>query len=93
MSLLTFAVLAAGAAGGVAVAAELVIRRWLAGEGRCWVGLIGEGVHHRPWRGPGEGQRGQGVLVGGPAGTVVVIQGQFGHVCTGDARLLHDCYN
>lgn len=61
--MLTFAVLAAGAAGGVAVAGELVVRRWLAGEGMCWVGLIGESVHHGPRGGPRERQGGQGVLV------------------------------
>lgn len=62
-SVLTFAVLAAGAAGGVAVAGELVVRRRLAGEGMCRVRLIGKGVHHGPWGGPRERQRGQGVLV------------------------------
>lgn len=61
--MLTFAVLAAGAAGGVAVAGELVVRRRLAGEGMCGVGLIGEGVHHGPRGGPRERQGGQGVLV------------------------------
>lgn len=59
----TFAVLAARAAGGVAVAGELVVRRWLAGEGMCGVRLIGEGVHHGPRGGPRERQWGQGVLV------------------------------
>lgn len=63
MSVLTFAVLTAGAAGGVAVAGELVVRRWLAGEGMCGVGLIGEGVHHGPRGGPGERQGSQSVLV------------------------------
>ncbi len=61
--MLTFAVLAAGAAGGVAVAGELVVRRRLAAEGVRRVGLVGEGVHHGPRGGPGERQGGQGVLV------------------------------
>lgn len=61
--LLTFAVLAAGAARRVAVAGELMVRRRLAGEGMCRVRLIGKGVHHGPRGGPGEGQGGQGVLV------------------------------
>jgi len=83
---LTFAVLAAGAAGGVAVAGELVVRRGLAGEGVCRVGLVGEGVHHGPGRGPGEGQGGQRVLVRGPAGAVVVVQGEVGHVWAGEEQ-------
>lgn len=78
--------LAAGASGGVAVAGELVVRRGLAGVRVGGVGLVGEGVHHGPGRGTGEGQRGQGVLVGGPAGAVVVVQGQVGHVCVGGER-------
>lgn len=77
---LTFTVLTAGAAGGVAVAGQLVIWRRLAGEGMRWVGLIGESVHHGPWRGPRERQGGQSVLVRGPAGAIIVIQGQVGHV-------------
>lgn len=80
---LTFAVLAAGAAGGVAVAGQLVIRWRLAGEGVRWVGLIGERVHHGPRGGPGERQGGQSVLVRGPAGAIVVVQGQVGHVWAG----------
>ncbi len=55
--------LAAGAAGGVAVAGELVVGGWLAGEGVCWVGLVGEGVHHGPRGGPRKRQGGQGVLI------------------------------
>lgn len=62
-SSLTFAVLAARAAGGVAVAAELVVRRRLAGVRMCRVRLVGEGVHHGPWRRAREWQGGQGVLV------------------------------
>lgn len=78
---LTFTVLAAGAAWGVAVASELVVRRWLAGVGMCRVGLVGEGVHHGPRGGPREWQRGQRVLVWGPTGAIIVIQWQVGHVC------------
>lgn len=85
-SALTFAVLAASAARGVAVTGKLVVRRRLAGEGMCWVWLIGEGVHHRPRGSPRERQGGQGVLVRGAAGTVVVIQRQIGHICVGDTR-------
>lgn len=55
---LTFAVLAACASGGIAVAGELVVRRWLAGEGMRWVRLIGEGVHHGPRGGTGKRQGG-----------------------------------
>lgn len=55
--------LAAGAPRGIAVAGELVVRRWLAGEGMRGVGLVWEGVHHGPGRGAREGQRSQGVLV------------------------------
>lgn len=80
---LTFAVLTAGASGGVAVAGQLVIRWRLAGEGMRWVGLIGERVHHGPRGGPRERQGGQRVLVRGPAGAIVVIQGQVGHVWAG----------
>lgn len=47
--------LTASAAGSVAVAGELMVRRRLAGEGMCGVGLVGEGVHHGPWGGPGKG--------------------------------------
>lgn len=75
--------LTAGAAGGVAVAGQLVIRWRLAGKGMRRVGLIGESVHHGPWRGPREGQGGQSVLVRGPAGAIIVIQGQVGHVWAG----------
>lgn len=84
--MLTFTVLAAGAARGVAVAGELVVRRWLAGVGMCRVRLIGEGVHHGPWGGPRERQWGQSVLVWGPTGAIIVIQRQVGHVCVGDKR-------
>lgn len=80
-SALTLAVLAAGAAGGVAVAGEFVVRRRLAGVGVGGVGLVGKGVHHGPRSGAREGQGGQGVLVGGAAGAVVVVQGQISHVC------------
>lgn len=59
----TFTVLAAGAAGGVAVAGELVVRRGLAGVRVGGVRLIGEGVHHGPGGGAGGWQRGQRVLV------------------------------
>lgn len=83
---LTFAVLAASAARGVAVTGKLVVRRRLAGEGMCWVWLIGEGVHHGPRGSPRERQGGQGVLVRGAAGTIVVIQRQIGHICVGDTR-------
>lgn len=72
--------LTAGAAGGVAVAGQLVIGGRLAGEGMRRVGLIGESVHHGPRRGPRERQGSQSVLVRGPAGAIVVIQGQVGHV-------------
>ena len=77
---LTFAVLAACASRGVAVASELVVRRGLARVGVRGVGLVGEGVHQGPRRSPRERQRGQRVLVRGPAGAVVVIQGEVGHV-------------
>lgn len=60
---LTFTVLAARAARGVAVAGELVVRRRLAGVRMGGVRLIGEGVHHGPGGGARERQGGQGVLV------------------------------
>lgn len=79
-STVTFTVLAAGAPRGVAVAGELMVRRWLTGEGMRGVWLVGEGVHHGPRGSAWERQWSQGVLVWGPAGTVVVVQGQVGHV-------------
>lgn len=83
---LTFAVLAARAARGVAVAGELVVRRRLAGEGVRWVRLVGEGVHHGPRGRSREGQGSQSVLVWGSARAVIVIQGQVCHVWAGDKR-------
>lgn len=78
--------LAARAARSKAVAAEFMVRRWLAGVGMRCVGLVGEGVHHRPRGGTGERQGGESVLIRGAAGAVVVVQRQVGHVWVGSKR-------
>lgn len=81
--LITFTVLTAGAAPTIAVPQlwEAWVR--IVGVWRRWV-LVRES--HGPRGGPWVRQRGQRVLVGGAAGTVVIMEGEVGHVCGGKPR-------
>lgn len=78
-----FTVLTAGAAPTIAVPQlwEAWVR--IVGVWRRWV-LVRES--HGPRGGPWVRQRGQRVLVGGAAGTVVIMEGEVGHVCGGKPR-------
>lgn len=80
---LTFTVLTAGAAPTIAVPQFWEAWVWVVGVWG-WRVLVREG--HGPRRSPRVWQRGQSVLVRGSAGTVVIMEGQVGHVCGGEGR-------
>lgn len=74
-----FTVLTAGAAPTIAVPQFWEAWVWVVGVWG-WRVLVREG--HGPRRSPRVWQRGQSVLVRGSAGTVVIMEGQVGHVAT-----------
>lgn len=80
---LTFTVLTAGTAPAVAV--PQLREAWVrvVGVRGRWI-LVRES--HGPRGGPRVWQRGQGVLVRGTAGAIVIVEGQVGHVCGGQER-------
>lgn len=80
---LTFTVLTAGAAPTIAVPQFWEAWVWVVGVWG-WRVLVRES--HGPRGGPWVWQRGQRVLVRGTTGTVVIMEGQVGHVCGGEEK-------